>query len=184
MIGGLSVDRLPFDGQSGTRTLPGSLPFLTPPAAKDRIGPWTSPGARANRTPLRHLPSRAGSSAPAMAQETMVESGLEAVFLEQSRRPAALPARARCGRGAEDLLQEMWIKASAGATGPIADPLAYLYRAANNLMLDRRRAEMRGRGATRIGTMSAAGSRQFPKRPTSERALIAREQLEDGARRR
>ena len=63
---------------------------------------------------------------------TMTTSGLEAVFMEN--RAALLRfLRARgAAEHAEDLLQEMWIKASAGASGPIADPLAYLYRVARN----------------------------------------------------
>ena len=70
-------------------------------------------------------------------------SGIEAVFL--ANKDALLRfLRARGGgEEAEDLLQEVWIKLSAMPGAPVADPLAYLYRMANNLMLDRRRAEHR-----------------------------------------
>lgn len=103
-----------------------------------------------------------------------MKGGLEAVFLDN--RPALLRfLRARgAGDVAEDLLQELWIKASAGASGPIAEPLAYLYRTANNLMLDRRRAEMRG--ARRDGLWSETGDDTAP--PDGEDRLIARERLE------
>jgi RNA polymerase sigma factor (sigma-70 family) len=102
-----------------------------------------------------------------------MKGGLEAVFLE-NRMTLLRFLRARgAGDAAEDCLQEMWIKASAGASGPIAEPLAYLYRAANNVMLDRRRAEMR---ATRRDTAwSEAADDNAP--PESEARLIARERL-------
>jgi RNA polymerase sigma factor (sigma-70 family) len=109
-------------------------------------------------------------------------SGLEAVFMEN--RAALLRfLRARgAGDAAEDLLQELWIKAAAtGSTGPIADPLPYLYRVANNLMLDRRRSAMRsarrdqdwsghnGGGADHLACDTLSG----------ERALVAREELQE-----
>lgn len=102
-----------------------------------------------------------------------MQGGLEAVFLEN--RSALLRfLRARgAGDAAEDLLQELWMKAAAGATGPVAEPLAYLYRAANNLMLDKRRGEMRG--ARRDAEWS--DTREDSRRPESEDRLIARERL-------
>lgn len=113
---------------------------------------------------------------PAMAT-TMKTSGLEAVFMEN--RAALLRfLRARgAGEGAEDLLQEMWIKASAGASGPIADPLSYLYRIANNLMLDRRRADVRGQKRDQAWHDLAGGELGVSDAPSGERVLIAREQL-------
>ncbi|HTU09927.1 MAG TPA: sigma-70 family RNA polymerase sigma factor [Allosphingosinicella sp.] len=110
--------------------------------------------------------------------KTMTTSGLEAVFLEN--RAALLRfLRARgAGDHAEDLLQEMWIKASAGASGPIADPLAYLYRAANNLMLDRRRAELRGQKRDHDWHDVSGDSLGISESPGGERVLIAREQLQ------
>ncbi|WP_235829398.1 RNA polymerase sigma factor [Croceicoccus estronivorus] len=52
---------------------------------------------------------------------------------------------ARCGdrEEAEDLLQELWIKASGQPADPIANGRAYLFRMANNLVLDQRRARQR-----------------------------------------
>ena len=70
-------------------------------------------------------------------------SGLSAIFL--ANRSALLRfLRARgAGDDAEDLLQDMWMKLEVKDLGPIADPLPYLYRAANNLMLDRYRSNTR-----------------------------------------
>lgn len=111
-----------------------------------------------------------------MAQ-TMTTSGLEAVFMEN--RAALLRfLRARgAGDGAEDMLQDMWIKAAAGASGPIADPLAYLYRVANNQMLDRRRAELRGQKRDQGWHDVSGGALGVSDAPSGERVLIGREQL-------
>lgn len=54
-----------------------------------------------------------------------------------------LIARSGVREEAEDLLQELWIKASTQATGPVANGRAYLFRMANNLVLDQRRARHR-----------------------------------------
>ena len=110
-----------------------------------------------------------------MAPETIAQGGLEAVFLD-NRAPLLRFLRARgAGDSAEDLLQELWIRASAAASGPVRDPLAYLYRAANNLMLDRRRAELRAarRDDEWSETLAEDGTA-----PGQERVLIAREQLQ------
>lgn len=103
----------------------------------------------------------------------MSGSGLEAVFA--ANRPVLLRfLRARgAGDGAEDLVQEVWIKAATSATGPIADPLAYLFRIANNLLLDRRRSELRT--ARRDHSWSEEGGIE-PDVP-AERVLIGREEL-------
>jgi RNA polymerase sigma-70 factor (ECF subfamily) len=52
---------------------------------------------------------------------------------------------ARCGvaSDAEDLLQELWIRVSTQATGPIASPRSYLFRMANNLALNHARTRRR-----------------------------------------
>lgn len=102
-----------------------------------------------------------------------MKGGLEAVFLE-NRMTLLRFLRARgAGDAAEDILQEVWIKASAGAAGPIAEPLAYLYRIANNVMLDRRRAELR---ATRRDTAWSEMAGDIAP-AQSEVRLIARERL-------
>ena len=67
--------------------------------------------------------------------------GLQKVF-EANREQLLRYLRAHgAGDAAEDLLQELWLKAAAGASGPIASPRNYLFRAATNLMIDRRRLE-------------------------------------------
>src|SRR3546814_7203118 len=44
------------------------------------------------------------------------------------------------GDNAEDLFQDLWMRLTDRRMGPIADPLPYVMRAANNLMLDRYRS--------------------------------------------
>ena len=69
--------------------------------------------------------------------------GLQDVFV--AHRPALVRfLRARgAGEEAEDLVQDLWLKLCAGPTGPVDDALAYLYRMADNLMIDRYRARAR-----------------------------------------
>lgn len=105
-------------------------------------------------------------------------NGLEAVFLENRERLVRF-IRARGGGDAtDDLVQELWLRASRVDTGPIAEPLSYLYRVANNLMLDHRRSA--GRSARREqdwGVAAGPTSAGVSDEPSGERVLIARERL-------
>lgn len=108
-------------------------------------------------------------------------SGLEAVYL--AHRPELLrflTARLRDPHAAEEVLQELWFKLAGTAHGPIAAPLAYLYRAALNGALDRRRATARGAGRDRnwtAATVEALAGDAVDQQPSAERALIARQRL-------
>jgi len=108
----------------------------------------------------------------------MEANGLEAVFLANRATLLRFLIAHGAGDAAEDLLQELWLKLSAAQTGPIAQPLSYLYRAANNLMLDRyrstRQASKRDLAWTDATGSTVAGQSD---EPSGERALIAREQL-------
>lgn len=112
----------------------------------------------------------------------MSAGGLEAIYL--AHRPELLRfLRARgAGDAAEDLLQELWLKASASASGPIQDPLSYLYRAANNLMIDRARSEASTSQRNRDWTDVTTGLSEASDAPSAERHLLAREALEEAAR--
>lgn len=109
----------------------------------------------------------------------MGENGIEAVFM--TNRPALQRfLRARIGdpQDAEDLLQELWIKLSGLNSGPIADPLSYLYRMADNLALDRRRSATRRARRDENWTKAQTGAApDVDERPSPERTLIARERL-------
>src|SRR6478672_10311693 len=79
---------------------------------------------------------------------------------------------------AEDILQDLVVKLASHASGPIAEPRAYLYRMAENLLLDRIRSEGRRRGREQAWVAAQSGvSLDADDRPSAERALIARERL-------
>jgi RNA polymerase sigma-70 factor (ECF subfamily) len=102
-------------------------------------------------------------------------AGLETVFL--AHRDALLRfLRARgAGDAAEDLLQELWFRVVAAPTGPIAEPVGYLMRAANNLMLDRHRGEVRAmRRDLDWADVAASADHEVPN---AEREMIGREAL-------
>ena len=105
--------------------------------------------------------------------------GLLAVFLSLRQDLARfLRARGAQSTEAEDLLQDLYLKLREGGIGPVAEPRAYLYRMANNLMLDLRRS-----GARRIRReeawtdVGANGERDTDPQPSAEEALLARERL-------
>ena len=109
---------------------------------------------------------------------TMPHQGLQSVF-QENREPLLRYLRAHgAGDAAEDLLQELWLKAAAHVGGPIASPRNYLFRAATNLMIDHHRAEFQGRRredewsglADRLGTSVAND-------PGPERGLDAQRRL-------
>lgn len=54
-----------------------------------------------------------------------------------------LVARTGSEADADDLLSELWMRAKATPAGPIANPDGYLFRMANNLVLDRLRETRR-----------------------------------------
>jgi RNA polymerase sigma factor (sigma-70 family) len=108
----------------------------------------------------------------------MDNNGLEAVFM--ANRPALERfLRARCGDAteAEDLIQDLWLKLPS-AHGPVSEPLAYIYRMADNLVLDRRRsAGRRERRDDAWSDLSGSGNGGMSDLPSVEHTLIARERL-------
>jgi RNA polymerase sigma-70 factor (ECF subfamily) len=108
----------------------------------------------------------------------MNATGLEAVFLANRERLLAFLRAHGAGEAAEDLLQELWLKVAAAPAGPIAQPLSYLYRAANNLMLDRYRSQVQAARRDQDWTEATTTAGGQCDEPSSERRLIAREQLQ------
>lgn len=98
-----------------------------------------------------------------------------------AHRPALLKflaARRVTPDEAEDLLQDLFVKLESAAIGPVAEPRAYLYRMADNLLLDRRRAEGRRVGREEAWVAVQGGAAPgVDDRPSPERLLIARERL-------
>lgn len=116
------------------------------------------------------------------AQRFMTKaSGLETIFLANRQALSRyLRVRLRGDGDGEDILQELWLKLAAIDASLIAEPLAYLYRAAENLVLDRRRSAQRRTAREREWTKGHIdGSIAAPRdaQPSAERLLIARDQL-------
>ena len=74
---------------------------------------------------------------------------------------------------AEDVFQELWVRLSSAPTGPVSQPLPYLYRAANNLMLDRYRSAHAAAKREQAWGEAVAPHVQ----PTTEQHLISRQEL-------
>lgn len=80
---------------------------------------------------------------------------------------------------AEDLVQELYLKLESRSFGPIAEPRAYLYRMADNLLLDRRRSSIRRirREEQWSDIDPAAGSGLGGGAVATDDAIIAQQQL-------
>lgn len=107
----------------------------------------------------------------------MTPTGIEAVFLANRDKLVRFLAARGAGDAAEDLVQDLWVKMAGRMDGPIANPLAYLYRAADMLMIDRYRAR---RQAERRDQDWAEGQdmREAGPEPPAERALVAHQTAE------
>ncbi|WP_294281099.1 RNA polymerase sigma factor [uncultured Sphingomonas sp.] len=103
----------------------------------------------------------------------MSPTGIEAVFLANREKLVRFLAARGAGDAAEDLVQDLWVKLSGRMDGPIANPLAYLYRAADMLMIDRYRSR---RQSEQREQHWAEG--HDPEPPEAERTLIARQTAE------
>jgi len=70
----------------------------------------------------------------------MPPTGLEQVYLANRERLVRFLRARGAGHAAEDIVHDLWINVSARNDGPIANPTAYLFRAADLLMIDRYRS--------------------------------------------
>jgi len=99
---------------------------------------------------------------------------LQQVMLgERDRLVRFLAARGAADQ-AEDLFHDLWQKLATLPERPVGDPLSYLFRAAENLMRDLRRAAI-SRDRRQSDWHGLADTPH--DRPASDRSLIAREQL-------
>ena len=67
-------------------------------------------------------------------------SGIEAAYLEHRAELLRFLRARGAGDAAEDLLQDVWLRIAKSASGPVENPRAYLFRAANMAMIDRHRS--------------------------------------------
>ena len=100
-----------------------------------------------------------------------------------AQRPALarfLRARLRGDGDAEDILQDLWLKLATFDGRPVAEPLAYLYRMAENLVRDRHRSASRRTNRETAWTKDhIEGTFEAPidPQPSAERQLLARDHL-------
>lgn len=128
-------------------------------------------------------PSTTRATLSQSAVQTMMPAiGLEAAYLENRDRLLRLLVARGAGDAAEDLAQELWLKVSARPDETIANPMAYLFKAADLLMIDRyrsrRQAEMRDRAWEELRQEAHAGfgwqqEREIAARQEAERVAEA-----------
>lgn len=101
--------------------------------------------------------------------------GLHATLLNERGRLLRFLAARGATHDAEDVLHDLWQKIAAAPERPVADPVSYLFRAAENHMRDIRRATT-SRERRQFDWHGLVDSPE--DEPAGERVLIAREQLE------
>lgn len=107
-------------------------------------------------------------------------TGLEVVLAaNRSILARFVRARLRDDAALDDVLQELWLKVQTVDSGPIAEPLAYLYRMADNLVLDRKRAERRREARDHHWSELRANGSDLAAdaEPSPERVVVARDYL-------
>lgn len=102
-------------------------------------------------------------------------SGLQVVALNERARLLRFLAARGAGVDAEDLFHELWQRVASSPANPVAEPISYLFRAAENLMRDVRRSQTSR--ARRQFEWHEAGVAAHEE-PSGERVLIARERLQ------
>lgn len=83
---------------------------------------------------------------------------------------------------AEDLLQELWLRVRQHQAGPVANGRAYLYRMAQNLIVDRLRERQRRmarerRWSDQATDFTAAGTEPVDRQRNAEEEMLAREEV-------
>lgn len=129
-------------------------------------------GARRGRAHQQKMAFQSKQSMTSSHDRTDAAQGIEGVLLANRDRIVRFLEVRGAGDGAEDLFQDLWLRLTDRRTGPIAEPLSYVMRAANNLMLDRYRS-------TRQSDLrdKAWGEASAQQSPSTEASLISREQL-------
>lgn len=120
------------------------------------------------------------SSAPSHGLVSLLE-------LHRAELRRFLEAHCESPADAEDLLQELWIKASSLAIGPVGNGRAYLFRMANNLAIDhyRARTQANTRQAHWLDSLGRGGvpaDEIADPAPSAESALAEQQETEALAR--
>lgn len=107
----------------------------------------------------------------------MSSNGLEAVYLANRDKLVRFLAARGAGDAAEDLVNDLWLKIStSSSSGPIANPLSYLFRAADTLMIDRYRAKRQGEKREQ-DWYELRGSGEASSEPVGERVIGAQQEV-------
>jgi RNA polymerase sigma factor (sigma-70 family) len=122
------------------------------------------------------LASRAPDAFPRAMEPDSTPNGLARVLIEERARLLRFLAARGAGDEAEDVLHDLWQRVVDSPVQPIADPLSYLFRAAENLMRDRRRSFL-SRERRQADWQGATLGEQ--EEALGERVLIARERLRE-----
>ncbi len=124
-------------------------------------------GAEQQKTAFRSKQSMTEAT-----EHTDAGQGIEGVLLANRGRIVRFLQVRGAADMAEDLFQDLWMRLTDRPSGPIGDPLPYIMRAANNLMLDRyrssRQRELRDHAWTEAVSV---------QKPSAEASLISRQQL-------
>ncbi len=108
----------------------------------------------------------------------MSPTGLEAALLANRDKLRRFLIARGAGEDADDLIQDLWLKLSTSTSGPAASPMAYLYRAANTMMIDRYRSRKRAERRDREWIDSEGhGNDGAAMSPAGERAISARQEI-------
>ena len=109
--------------------------------------------------------------------------GLKKVFLEnRAILLRFLVARTGDQGNADDLLQDVWIKLETLRIGPVAEPLSYLFRMAQNAVLDKKRSDQRRSARDTLwqtDVRAAASYNGADLTATAEEQLVLRERLNE-----
>jgi RNA polymerase sigma-70 factor (ECF subfamily) len=104
-------------------------------------------------------------------------TGIEAVFLAHRDKLIRFLLARGAGEAAEDLVQEVWLKVSGRMDGPIGNPMAYLFRAADTLMIDRYRARRQAEKRDHAWSEDQRDG-DASVEPSPERVVAARQEAE------
>lgn len=165
----------PIMSRDTDRSGPPLRPMATPLYARSTGGS----GARAAQGDEARRIRRESRDGQIMTSEAEKSpgQGMDAVLLAHRAQLIRFLESHGAGDAAEDLFQELWMRVTQRPTGPVGNPLAYLYRAANNLMVDRYRAERQSRVRDQAWTEARGAAQEMAPDPSAEQVLIAREQL-------
>lgn len=124
----------------------------------------------------RGLARRPHNAFPRAMDSTPTPDGLARVLVDERPRLLRFLAARGAADEAEDVLHDLWQRLVATPQQPVADPVAYLFRAAENVLRDRRRSTVSR--ARRQQDWHDASSGEHEE-AMGERVLIARERLRE-----